>query len=147
MFMESPVGLLKIVDDNQAITEIGFCEEKTEETYSDLSSLCILQLQEYFAGKRKVFTLPLAPLGTPFQRRVWEALCQIPYGETKCYQEIAIMVGNEKASRAVGLANNKNPISIVIPCHRVIGKNGSLVGYGGGLNNKTTLLILEQSFK
>ena len=102
------------------------------------------QLGEYFAGDRTGFDLPLAPAGTPFQRRVWETLCEIPYGGTISYGELARRIGQPTASRAVGLANGKNPISIVVPCHRVIGSSGKLVGYGGGLARKQTLLELEQ---
>ena len=103
----------------------------------------VAQLREYFAGKRRVFDGPLAPEGTDFQQRVWRCLCEIPYGATISYGELAARVGNFKASRAVGLANGRNPIPIVIPCHRVIGKNGTLVGYGGGLSIKRTLLAIE----
>ncbi|GHU43789.1 hypothetical protein FACS1894111_09970 [Clostridia bacterium] len=103
----------------------------------------VKQLNEYFNGKRKIFDLPLAPKGTEFQQRVWKVLTMIPYGETKAYSEVAALAGNPKASRAVGMANNKNPIAIVIPCHRVIGKNKTLVGYGGGLDKKEYLLKLE----
>ena len=101
------------------------------------------QLAEYFNGKRKSFNLPLAPPGTVFQTAVWKALQHIPYGETRSYGEIAAMTGNSKASRAVGMANNRNPIVIIIPCHRVIGRNGSLTGFGGGLELKRQLLDLE----
>ena len=106
--------------------------------------LAVSQLDEYFAGKRRVFDLPLRPHGTAFQRLVWDALLSIPYGETMSYGQIARLVGNPKACRAVGMANNRNPISIIIPCHRVIGSNGALVGYGGGLELKTRLLELER---
>lgn len=109
-----------------------------------IARAAIKQLREYFDGLRQIFTLPLDPHGTEFQRRVWKALCEIPYGETRSYAEIASAVGNPKACRAVGLANHRNPISILIPCHRVIGADGSLVGYGGGLNIKRSLLELEQ---
>ncbi len=102
------------------------------------------QLRSYFAGELQEFDLPLAPEGTPFQREVWEQLCRIPYGETISYGELARRIGNPKACRAVGLANGSNPISIVIPCHRVIGSNGKLTGYGGGLATKEKLLALEQ---
>lgn len=103
----------------------------------------INQLTEYFEGKRKEFHLPLAPKGTPFQQKVWKALQEIPYGETRSYQDIAVAVGNPKGCRAVGMANNQNPIPIIIPCHRVIGKNGKMVGYGAGLDKKIKLLQLE----
>ena len=101
------------------------------------------QLLEYFSGNRTSFDLPLAPSGTEFQQKVWQALQTIPYGETWSYKKVAEAIGNPKASRAVGMANNKNPIAIMIPCHRVIGANGKLVGYAGGLDIKSTLLELE----
>jgi methylated-DNA-[protein]-cysteine S-methyltransferase len=101
------------------------------------------QLREYLAGKRRIFELPLAPEGTPFQRSVWDGLLAIPYGETRSYGEIARSVGNPRACRAVGMANNRNPIPVFIPCHRVVGSDGSLVGYGGGLDIKERLLRLE----
>lgn len=102
------------------------------------------QLNEYFAGCRRVFDLPLRPTGTPFQQKVWQALQTIPYGQTRSYQEIAGQIGNFKACRAVGYANHNNPIAIIIPCHRVIGKSGRLTGYAGGLELKERLLRLEQ---
>ncbi|MDV0444509.1 Methylated-DNA--protein-cysteine methyltransferase, constitutive [Methanimicrococcus sp. At1] len=106
------------------------------------------QLEEYFDGTRKEFTLPLAPAGTPFMQKVWAALCEIPYGETATYKEIAETAGNPKACRAVGMANNKNPIAVFIPCHRVIGSSGKLVGYAGGTDVKHKLLVLEnKNFK
>ena len=102
------------------------------------------QMREDFEGKRKAFELPLRPDGTDFQKKVWNALLEIPFGETRSYQDIANAVGSPKACRAVGMANHHNPIIIVIPCHRVIGKNGKLVGYGGGLSMKEKLLLLEK---
>lgn len=104
------------------------------------------QLYEYFQGKRQVFNLPLAPEGTPFMKNVWKCLCDIPYGETRSYKEIAIAAGNEKASRAVGNANNRNPIPIFIPCHRVIGSDGRLIGYRNGLPTKKLLLEIEKKY-
>ena len=101
------------------------------------------QLSEYLKGERRMFDLPLNPRGTDFQKRVWRALCDIPYGETRSYKQIAEAIGNPKAVRAVGMANNRNPITIVVPCHRVIGADGKLVGYGGGLEMKEFLLRLE----
>ncbi len=102
------------------------------------------QLSEYFAGVRQQFNIPLHATGTVFQQRVWQALRDIPYGETIAYGTLAERIGNPKAVRAVGLANGRNPISIIVPCHRVIGANGSLTGYGGGLERKTLLLDLER---
>ena len=103
------------------------------------------QLSEYLLGERKRFDLPLNPQGTVFQQQVWKALCDIPYGETRSYKQIAEAIGNPKAVRAVGMANNRNPLLIVVPCHRVIGANGKLVGYGAGIEKKEFLLKLEKS--
>ncbi len=102
------------------------------------------QIEEYFAGSRRAFTLTLAPRGTDFQKRVWQALQTIPYGETRSYRQIAAQAGSPQAMRAVGGANHANPISIIIPCHRVIGADGSMTGYGGGLDKKEALLRLER---
>ena len=113
------------------------------EGYNELVIEVKRQLNEYFRGERKKFDLPLALCGTPFQLKVWEALQTIPYGETRSYKEIAIQVGSPKGCRAVGMANNKNPIPIIIPCHRVVGGNGKLVGYAGGLDKKEYLLEVE----
>lgn len=109
-----------------------------------LTDIVLKQLNEYFTGERKKFDFPYKVQGTEFQQKVWKALCDIPYGETRSYKEIATIIGNPKASRAVGMANNKNPISIAVPCHRVVGANGKLVGYAGGLEMKKSLLELEQ---
>lgn len=110
---------------------------------STLTDSAARQLQEYFAGGRRAFDLPLAPPGTEFQHRVWDALCRIPYGETRSYREQAEALGNLKAIRAVARANGANPIAVVVPCHRVIGSDGSLTGYAGGLDRKARLLTLE----
>lgn len=107
----------------------------------------IKQLEEYFNGKRKSFELPVNPQGTEFQKRVWRELQKIPYGQTRTYKDIAIKIGNPNASRAIGNANNKNPIAIVIPCHRVIGSNNKLTGYAGGIDKKFKLLELEKNNK
>ena len=117
---------------------------KAQGRTNEMTRWAVKELEEYFQGKRKVFTVPCVPKGTDFQKRVWEALIQIPYGETRTYKEIAAAAGNPKASRAVGMANNRNPIPIIIPCHRVIGTNGSLTGYAGGLKVKEYLLKLER---
>lgn len=121
-------------------------KEKTESKHAPikLSDTAFAQLQEYFQGKRMIFDFPFKLSGTEFQKKVWTTLCDIPYGETRSYKDIAKAVGNPKASRAVGMANNKNPISIVVPCHRVIGADGKLVGYGNGLDMKQKLLELEK---
>ena len=137
-----PVGPVTVEDDGGAIVRIAF-GAAADQSLSPLTGLAFGQLAAYFAGQLREFDLPLAPCGTPFQRRVWAALRDIPYGETRSYGEIARAVGCPGGARAVGLANNRNPIAIVIPCHRVIGADGSLVGYGGGLDVKRALLRLE----
>jgi len=116
----------------------------TDHCPSPLSDLTATQLREYFEGKRQVFDLPLKPQGTPFQMAVWKALLDIPYGQTRSYGDIAAAVGNPKAARAVGMACNRNPIWIIIPCHRVVASNRKLTGYAGGLSMKQALLELEQ---
>ncbi|HEY4533292.1 MAG TPA: methylated-DNA--[protein]-cysteine S-methyltransferase [Fusobacterium sp.] len=144
----SPVADLYLVEERGQLIEISFHrlehQEEMEEKRTELLEEVERQLQEYFAGRLQHFDLPLHPQGTEFQKKVWKALMSIPYGETRSYGEIAKRIGNEKAVRAVGGANHVNPISIVIPCHRVIGKNGTLTGYGGGLKIKETLLTLER---
>lgn len=112
---------------------------------TELLSMATIQLDEYFQGKRTTFSLPFKLTGTPFQLAVWKELQNIPYGQTTTYKEIAQKINKPKACRAVGMANNKNPLPIIIPCHRVIGSNGKLIGYAGGLNLKNYLLELEQS--
>ena len=147
----SPVGPLRLTGDGNALTglylsphQYGPTEFPEHSRGSDPAlTEAARQLTAYFDGMLQEFVLPLAPMGTPFQRRVWEALCQIPYGATISYLDLARRVANEKAVRAVGGANGRNPISIIIPCHRVIGADGSLVGYGGGLDRKRWLLQLE----
>ena len=145
-YYEMAIGRICIVQENESITHIDLDEmpkdAKNEETL--LLKNAAKQLAEYFSAQRSSFDLPLAPKGTGFQQSVWQALLKIPYGATRCYSEIAEVIGNEKACRAVGMANNKNPILIVIPCHRVIGKDGSLTGYGEGLPIKQFLLDLEK---
>lgn len=143
-------GKMKIACNEEGITYIGMgcgVPEQTKRESTQLLDTAAQQLEEYFQGKRQVFDVPLSPIGTSFQQKVWEALCAIPYGETRSYKQIAEMVGNPKACRAVGMANNRNHILIIIPCHRVIGANGSLVGYGGGLELKEKLLELEKKNK
>lgn len=140
-----PIGNVCIEEECGNITAIYIDKEASgDDSSTPLLQRAGSQLSEYFQGKRKEFDLPLAPVGTDFQRRVWDALLTIPYGKTRSYGEIAAQIGQPKASRAVGGANNRNPIMIVIPCHRVIGANGSLTGYGGGLDVKQYLLELEK---
>lgn len=147
-YYATPIGQLGVAEQDGAITDLLFEGQTLPDTMEEQTPLLARaggQLTEYFAGTRKTFDLPLAPQGTAFQRAVWSALIDIPYGETRSYRQIAEAVGNPKACRAVGMANNRNPISIFIPCHRVIGANGSLTGYGGGLPLKEQLLRLEQT--
>ena len=144
--MESPVGPLTLAEENGVLREVRFGRHFEKECPSASPVLLQAQqeLREYFCGERKTFTVPISPGGTPFQQQCWQALLQIPYGETRTYGQQAQMIGKEKACRAVGMANHRNPISIIIPCHRVIGKNGTLTGYGGGLNIKEQLLLHER---
>lgn len=148
-YYKSPIGILKIVEADNYIMEIVFVKDDTQSTdsdnnYSQTIRDTILQLDEYFEGKRISFSLKLNPQGTCFQKKVWQELRRIDYGKTVSYKEIALKIGNEKATRAVGGANNKNPIAIIIPCHRVIGANGNMVGYSAGLDKKQYLLNLEK---
>lgn len=148
-YYESKIGLIKIEESGTAVTKLDFVSNDDKENIIEGSKTELLmeivsQLDEYFDGTRKVFDLPIEPEGTEFQKKVWKSLIEIPYGETKSYGEIAKIIGNDKAARAVGMANNKNPIAIIIPCHRVIGANGKLVGYAGGLELKEKLLELEK---
>jgi methylated-DNA-[protein]-cysteine S-methyltransferase len=148
---ESPIGELLLLGDGHTLhglymqggrrpKPIAEEWERSSEPFAAVSA----QLHEYFAGERTAFELPLAMTGTPFERRVWDALTCIPYGETLSYGELARQIGQPSAARAVGLANGRNPISVIVPCHRVIGANGTLTGYGGGLERKRILLELEQ---
>jgi methylated-DNA-[protein]-cysteine S-methyltransferase len=148
----SPVGGLLLAGDGQTLRLIYFqsgphARRPEREWVPDPAPFrsVIAQLSEYFAGRRREFDLPLGPHGTEFQRSVWKALTRIPYGETLSYGELARRIGNPRASRAVGLANGANPLPIVVPCHRVIGADGSLTGFGGGLDIKRKLLALERT--
>jgi len=144
------IGKLTLVADEESVKEIRFgweIKEGEKEENHPLLQWTRRELEEYFQGKRREFSVPLKPDGTEFQKKVWKALTEIPYGETRTYGEVAAAVGNDKASRAVGMANHCNPIPVIIPCHRVIGKNGKLTGYAGGLEKKTALLDLERSFE
>lgn len=144
----TPVGPLCLVEKKESLIALTFGDECIYPASQPASTSLLLetvqQLKEYFEGLRRSFTIPLSPEGTPFQQRVWEQLLRIPYGETRSYGQVALMVGSPKAVRAVGMANHRNPISILIPCHRVIGAKGALTGYGGGLEKKQWLLELEQ---
>ena len=142
--MTSPVGPLTLQSHGEAVCAVLF-GRRGEPAEADTAVLrqCEEELAAYFAGKLRTFTVPLGPVGTPFQLSVWEALRQIPYGETRTYGEIAAAVGRPKAVRAVGQANHVNPLPIFIPCHRVVGKGGALTGYAGGLDLKRALLALE----
>lgn len=144
MYMECPLGYIKVTGDGTAITGCSFTKKREKDIPDGICEMAVAQLHEYFAKRRKVFTLPLHMEGTPFQKQVWEALCTIPYGETRSYGQIAKQIGHPQAYRAVGMANNRNPLAIIVPCHRIIGSDGKLVGYGGGLEKKRFLLELEK---
>jgi len=146
VFLESPVGILRIMGDIQVIKHITFCDQAGREDPSEVLHDCRQQLIEYFNKKRQRFTIPIQPSGTAFQMEVWDLVCHIPYGHTLSYSEIARELGSTKKVRAVGMANGKNPIPIIIPCHRVIGTNGALTGYAGGIERKRWLLDLEKEF-
>lgn len=148
--LPSPVGELLLTGDGTALSGLYLPshagaprEEPTWVRDDSAFRLAVAQLGAYFAGELTDFDLPLAPRGTPFQLRVWRALRDIPYGRTESYGQLATRIGNPKACRAVGLANGRNPISVIVPCHRVIGSGGDLTGYGGGLERKRQLLALE----
>lgn len=146
----SPLGKMTIQANDDGLMGAWFETQTTQpqdlgkkDPKHPILILTINQLQEYFSHRREMFQLPLAAKGTEFQQQVWQALKTIPYGETWSYQQLAEAIGNPKAVRAVGLANGKNPISVIVPCHRVIGKQGKLTGYAGGLDRKAALLKLE----
>ncbi|ATP42260.1 cysteine methyltransferase [Solibacillus sp. R5-41] len=147
--VSSPLGMVEITSTENAITAVLFVDreetihEQTSETPTVLKD-CYEQLIQYFNGERTKFTVPYEMYGTDFQKSVWTALTTVPFAKTESYKDIAIKVGNEKAVRAVGTTNGKNPISIIVPCHRIIGANGKLTGYAGGLWRKEWLLMHEQ---
>ena len=148
-YYETSIGRLGIAENGQAITNVFFKNNKKpancqEATATPLLEKAAQQIKEYLAGKRRGFDLPLEMEGTEFQQKVWQALTTIPYGQTRSYKQIAEQVGSPKACRAVGLANNRNPIALVVPCHRVIGADGKMVGFGGGIDLKIALLSLEK---
>ena len=147
----TPIGALLLIGDSSGLIHIGLPQSRhplpldpSWQRDADAFVEARRQFDAYFAGERTTFDLPLSPRGTDFQRAVWKALCDIPYGETISYAELARRIDRPRAVRAVGLANGANPLSIIVPCHRVIGSNGSLTGYGGGLDAKRWLLDLEQ---
>ena len=149
-YYTTDIGIIGIAENGVGITNIFFSknDDPGDLGRMNLKETTLIrdagkQIDEYFKGERKIFELPLETKGTPFQKAAWEALLTIPYGETRSYKQMAEQVGSSKAYRAVGMANNRNPIAIVIPCHRVIGASGKLVGYGGGLHIKEYLLELE----
>ena len=146
--LDTPIGTLRLVSDGTHLQRIEFEghydeTESARESGDAVLSACARQLREYFAGKRDRFDLPLAAQGTEFQRQVWAALAAIPYGQLRSYRDIAEAIDKPTAVRAVGAANGRNPLPIIVPCHRVIGSNGSLTGFAGGLEAKTRLLQLE----
>lgn len=146
-YYKSELGWIEVTGNEAAITSVCFVDERKEDRINEVVQQCLLQLDEYFHNKRTTFSLPLQASGTPFQKRVWDALCTVPYGKSVSYLDIATTIGNEKAVRAIGGANSRNPISIIVPCHRVIGKSGKLVGYEGGLWRKEWLLKHEGVLK
>lgn len=145
-YYESPVGTLLIESENSAITTVNFLKDSRRDgVITPAIEQCIEELDEYFYKGRKFFSVELLLRGSDFQKKVWNELTTIPFGKTTSYEDIAIRIGDIKSIRAVGLANGQNPIAIIVPCHRVIGKNGDLVGYGGGMENKEWLLHHEGS--
>lgn len=145
-YYDTPVGKVTLAEDGGFLTALLFGEKPMDGDFreSEILSETAGQLGEYFSGARKSFSVPMKPHGTDFQKRVWAELERIPYGETRTYGGIASLIGNPKACRAVGMANHNNPIAIIVPCHRVVGSNGALTGYAGGLDIKSFLLELEQ---
>ncbi|MBT1451338.1 methylated-DNA--[protein]-cysteine S-methyltransferase [Glaciecola sp. XM2] len=141
--IKTPIGVLQIHANDTHIVSIAFADEPLKVQSNEISELGAAQLSQYFKCQRKRFSLPLKASGTQFQSDVWNALCDIDYGKTASYLDIATAIGNPKACRAVGAANGKNPIAIVVPCHRIIGANGALTGYAGGMHRKSYLLTLE----
>jgi methylated-DNA-[protein]-cysteine S-methyltransferase len=155
-FVDSPFGRVLVAGDGDSLQWLSFTRGRqkaesfsqwTENRRDAVLREAERQLDAYFKGKREQFDLPLDPRGTPFQKKVWKKLVSIPYGKTVTYSELARRVGRPEAFRAVGAANGQNPISVIIPCHRVLGKNGDLTGYGGGLHTKQRLLDLERCTK
>lgn len=150
VFMQSPIGVIEIVGNSEGVSSILFKDDVSlaiSETIPRELNDVVTQLQEYFEGKRSTFNMKISPKGTDFQKRVWNELLNIPFGKTLNYQQIANKLGDPKVIRAAASANGKNPISIIIPCHRVIGSDGSLTGYAGGLHRKKWLLEHENPWQ
>jgi len=148
-YLKTPIGQLKITANETAVNSILFVFNNTkmeEENQNSVTTQCKQELAEYFVGKRKEFDVPIQQAGTEFQQKVWSELLKIPYGKTISYNDIAIALGDKNSVRAIGSANGKNQISIIVPCHRVIGKDGNLTGYAGGLWRKKWLLNHEKEF-
>ena len=141
--IDSPIGPIHLIEEDGAIIGLYFRDGTSDSAPNPILDLCEKELSAYFDGKLQQFTVPVYLKGTPFRQQVWEALKTIPYGKTVSYKDIAIQIDSPKAVRAVGGANHNNPVSIIVPCHRVVGANGSLTGYGGGLDAKKWLLGLE----
>lgn len=146
-YLSTPLGWLSIAANNDGLTSVLFVEEQGQDGGNIHTANGKAQLQQYFAGQRQTFDVALSASGTAFQQQVWQQLCRVDYATTCSYAEIANKIGNPKAVRAVGAANGKNPLSIIVPCHRVIGANGTLTGYAGGLTRKEWLLNWEQQHK
>ena len=146
-YYQSPFGTLRICYETDFVVSISWADPHSDHEPSPVSDQANIQLQEYFTGLRRCFDFPVRVTGTPFQCSVWNQLRQIPYGETRTYSQIAAAIGKPGAARAVGIACNRNPLWIVIPCHRVVGANHTLTGYAGGLDKKRALLTLEQPEK
>ena len=150
--LDTPIGALRLVSNGSHLVKIEFEDrhqpgEAAANTCDEVLASTRTQLRQYFSGQRQAFNLPLAPVGTPFQRQVWQALAEIPWGEVRSYADIARAIQRSKAVRAVGAANGRNPLPIVVPCHRVVGSDGSLTGFAGGLEMKRALLELEGSLQ
>jgi methylated-DNA-[protein]-cysteine S-methyltransferase len=146
---KSPLGWMLAVEEDGALIGLDFVEEEIQDARDDSPVLMMTQTQvtEYFASLRERFEVPIKLSGTDFQKKVWARLMEIPYGQTRSYGQIAAEIGQPKASRAVGQANNRNPISIIVPCHRVVGADGTLTGYGGGMPRKEALLMIERNLE
>jgi len=146
-FLDTPIGTLRLVCEDGRLARIEFEHQHSDdghpETGHPVLAACAAQLTDYFARRRRQFSLPLAARGTPFQQSVWHALTAIPHGELRSYRDIAVAIGKPSAVRAVGAANGRNPLPIVVPCHRVVGSDGSLTGFAGGLDAKVLLFELE----